>query len=91
MTDTLPRRPATIVTDAVPWAYASTSAWRPSANPPPNVQSWIRCRLRVEGGPIGVSLLTPDERAFVQSQVVSSAAGPTSAARCPISLSAAVW
>jgi hypothetical protein len=72
--DQLPRRPATIVTDAVSWAYASTSAWRPKLTPPPNVQSWIQCRLRVEGGPIGVSLLTPDESAFVHSQVVSSAA-----------------
>lgn len=75
VTDQLPRRPATITTDAVPWAYASTSTWRPSADPPANVQAWIRCRLRVDGGAIGVSLMTPDEKAFVQSQVVSSA-GP---------------
>jgi SAM-dependent methyltransferase len=72
VTDTLPRRPATITTDAVPWAYASTSEWRPSTNPPANVQAWIQCRVRVHGGPIGVSLETPDGRAFVQSQVASS-------------------
>jgi hypothetical protein len=71
VTDAVPGPPATITTGAVPWAYASTFAWRPSANPPPNVQAWIRCRLRVEGGPIGVSLLTVDEGAFVHSQVVS--------------------
>jgi hypothetical protein len=71
--DQLPRGTA-IVTDAVPWAYASTSAWRPVAAPPPNVPSWIRCRVRVRGGPIGVSLSTPDGSAFVHSQVVSSAA-----------------
>ena len=77
VTDQLPRRPATITTDAVPWAYAATSAWRPSTNPPPNTPAWIRCRLRVEGGAIGISLLTPDDSAFVQSQVVSST-GPAS-------------
>lgn len=76
VTDELPRLPATIVTDAVPWAYASKFEWRPAAQPPPNVQAWIRCRLRVDGGVIGVSLLSPDEQAFVESQVVSSAAKP---------------
>ena len=76
VTDELPRLPATIVTDAVPWAYASTFAWRPAAQPPPNVPTWIRCRLRVDGGVIGVSLLSPDEQVFVDSQVVSSAAKP---------------
>lgn len=74
LTDQLPRQPATIQTDAVAWAYAAASAWRPSVNPPPNTPAWIRCRLRVEGGAIGVSLLTPDDTAFVQSQVVSSSA-----------------
>lgn len=76
VTDELPRLPATIVTDARPWAYASTFAWRPAAEPPPNVPAWIRCRLRVDGGAIGVSLLSPDEQTFVESQVVSSAAKP---------------
>ena len=75
VTEDVPRQPATITTGAVPWAYASTFAWRPSATPPPHVQAWIRCRLRVEGGPIGVSLLTADEGAFVQSQVVSPSDG----------------
>jgi hypothetical protein len=74
VTDRLPRLPATIMTDTKPWAYASTFAWRPDSEPPPNVQTWIRCRLRVEGGAIGVSLLSPDERVFVESQVVSSTA-----------------
>jgi hypothetical protein len=71
VTDDSARRPATITTAAVPWAYAVTVAWRPATNPPPGAQAWIRCRLSVEGGPIGVSLLNADEGAFVQSQVVS--------------------
>jgi hypothetical protein len=72
VSEQLPRRPATIATQAVPWAYASTLAWRPSTNPPPNVPVWIRCRLRVDGGSIGVGLLTPDGSAFVESQMVST-------------------
>ena len=71
VSDELSSSAATITTDAVPWAYAATLAWRPAAAPPPGAQSWIRCRLHVEGGPIGVSLLTADESAFVQSQVAS--------------------
>ncbi len=73
LTDDLPRMPATIVTDAKPWAYASTFAWRPVVEPPPDVPAWIRCRLRVDGGVIGVSLLSTDEQRFVGSQVVGSA------------------
>ena len=72
LADQWPGGAARIVTDAVPWAYASTSAWRPVANPPAGASSWIRCRVRVRGGPVGVSLLTPDGSTFVQSQVVSS-------------------
>jgi hypothetical protein len=44
-------------------------------NPAPDTPAWIRCRLRVDGGAIGVSLLTADESAFTQSQVVSPGDG----------------
>jgi hypothetical protein len=64
-----------IETRAVPWAYASTIAWRPAAEPPAGVPSWIRCRVRVESGVAGVSLLAQDERSFVDSQVVSVSPG----------------
>jgi hypothetical protein len=70
------RLPATLTTDAKPWAYASMLAWRPASEPPPDVQNWIRCRLRVEGGAVGISLLSTDERKFVDSQVVSATADP---------------
>jgi hypothetical protein len=76
VTDAFRHLPATIVTDDKAWAYASTIAWRPAEEPPPHVQSWIRCRLRVNGGVIGVSLLALDEQKFVESQVVSSTPGP---------------
>jgi hypothetical protein len=72
VSDELPRLPATIATTPVPWAYALTFAWRPVNDSPPAVPAWIRCRLQATGGPVGLSLLTADERAFVDSQVVSS-------------------
>jgi hypothetical protein len=76
VTDAFRHLPATIVTDDKAWAYASTIAWRPAEEPPPHVPSWIRCRLRVDRGVIGVSLLSPNEEKFVESQVVSSTPGP---------------
>jgi SAM-dependent methyltransferase len=64
--------PTTIVTAAKPWVYAATFAWRPVAPLPPDAERWIRCRVRVEGGMIGISLLSPDETRFVESKPVSS-------------------
>ncbi len=74
-TDPLLRLPAAIVTAETPWAYASTLGWRPAEEPPAESQSWIRCRLQVEGGAVGISLLAPDERSFVESRVVSATSG----------------
>jgi hypothetical protein len=76
VTDAVSRLPATIVTAASSWAYASTLAWRPAEEPPADVPSWIRCRLRVDSGVAGVSLLARDELSFVQSQPVSATASP---------------
>jgi hypothetical protein len=76
VTDEFPRQPITITTEAVPWSYASTITWRPSKEPPGDVPSWIRCRLRVESGVAGISLLARDELSFVESQVVSATSNP---------------
>jgi hypothetical protein len=73
VSDQLPL-PASIVTAPVPWAYASTFSWRPVSEPPPGVPSWVRCRMQVTSGTVGISLLARDESAFVESQVVSSPA-----------------
>ena len=81
--DQLPRLPTTILTAPVPWAYASVFSWRPVNEPPPGAPAWIRCRLQVTGGAIGVSLLTQDEKAFVESQVVSSPAAVNVALQVP--------
>src|SRR5579872_1060079 len=71
VTDGFKPLPVTVVTSDVPWAYAATVAWRPSAEPPADADAWIRCRVRVEQNVAGVSLLSADERRFVDSQVVS--------------------
>lgn len=63
--------PATLITDPKPWAYAATFAWRPAADVPSGAEHWIRCRVKVEGGLIGVSLLSSDEKVFVESKLVS--------------------
>jgi hypothetical protein len=69
--DAVPSLPATIVTDAKPWAYATTIGWRPSGSVPRDAELWIRCRVQVTGGLVGISLLSPDESHFVESKLVS--------------------
>jgi hypothetical protein len=76
VTDSLSRLPATVLTDAKAWAYASVLTWRPAEEPPVGAPSWVRCRVRVESGVAGISLLASDEKSFVESQVVSAAACP---------------
>lgn len=72
ITDELPRLPTVVVTDATPWAYTVTFPWRPAETLPAGTPAWLRCRVHVDGGAIGVSLQTPDGTAFVDTQVVSS-------------------
>jgi hypothetical protein len=76
ISDDLCQLPKTIVTKPHAWDYASTIQWRPGSEVPPGVQSWVRVQLRVEGGSIGVSLLSSDEKTFVESKVVSPARKP---------------
>lgn len=76
VTDGLAALPAVVKTAATPWAYAARVPWQAASAPPPNVESWLRCRIRVEGGPIGVSLLSADEQRFEFSQVTSATADP---------------
>jgi hypothetical protein len=76
VTPDLPLLPATISTTATPWAYAAKLTWHASAEPPSEAEAWVKCRLRVQGGPVGVGLLTPDESSFVRTQVVSESVEP---------------
>jgi hypothetical protein len=66
--------PKSLVTTDQPWRYAASAAWRPEQMPPAGAQPRVEWRLRVEGGPIGVSLQTADEIAFVDTQVVAPSA-----------------
>jgi hypothetical protein len=72
ITDELPGLPTEVVTMATPWAYTVTFPWRPVDALPAGTPAWLRCRVHVDGGAIGVSLQTPDGTAFVDTQVVSS-------------------
>src|SRR6185369_186829 len=72
ITDELPGLPTEVVTMATPWAYTVTFPWRPVDVLPAGTPAWLRCRVHVDGGAIGVSLQTPDGTAFVDTQVVSS-------------------
>ncbi len=74
--DGVPSWPAAVVTDAKPWAYAATWTWRPAADVPSGVQAYLRMRLSVEGGAVGVSLLSRDEKEFVESKIVGGGAPP---------------
>ena len=63
--------PKVILTAPRPWEYASTIAWRPGTELPAGVQPSMRVQLSVEGGSVGVSLLSRDEKKFIASQIVA--------------------
>jgi hypothetical protein len=62
--------PATIVTEPQPWAYAATFAWRPGGSGRISTPAWLRLQVSVEGGLVGIGLLSADGKQFVQSQAV---------------------
>jgi hypothetical protein len=70
------RMPAAFVTDAKAWSYAVAWSWRPAGDMPTDVQAYLRVRLTVEGGVVGVSLLTQDDKEFVDQKIVASNATP---------------
>ena len=71
MSEDLATLPKAIATKPRAWDYASTIAWRPESALPAGVQPWMRVQLQVEGGPVGVSLLSRDEKVFVESKIVA--------------------
>jgi hypothetical protein len=68
--------PESILTSPRSWQYAAVFAWRPAVDVPPGVRSWMRLRLQVDGGAIGVGLLSPDGLSFAERRAVSPSAGP---------------
>lgn len=69
------RLPAELTTPARAWAYAVTWTWRPAVEIAPNEPVCLRLRVYVEGGAIGVSLLSADEKYFVQSKIAGVGTG----------------
>lgn len=68
--------PATVVTTAQPWAYASAWTWRAAEALPSGADAWLRLRLRVEDGSVGVGLLSPNGRDFAIRRAVAPTREP---------------
>jgi len=69
--------PESILTSPRPWDYAALLAWRPAVDLPSGVRSWMRLRLQVDGGAIGVGLLSADGTSFAERRAVAPSASPT--------------
>jgi hypothetical protein len=63
--------PADVVAGAQPWSFASAWSWRPSDTVPPGVDSWLRVRMHVEDGSVGIGLLAANGRDFHVRRAVS--------------------
>jgi hypothetical protein len=70
--DEVKKLPAALSTAAQAWAYAAAWTWRPAAAIPTGTDACLRVRVRVDGGAIGVSLLSRDEKSFVESKIVGA-------------------
>jgi hypothetical protein len=65
------RFPATVVAKAQPWSFASAWAWRPLEDVPRNVETWLRVRMQVEDGSVGVGLLAANGTDFTVRRAVA--------------------
>lgn len=63
--------PATIVTPAEPWSFASSWQWRPGGPVPDEAVASLRVRLEVAGGSVGLGLLGPNGRDFTVRRAIS--------------------
>jgi hypothetical protein len=67
-----PRRlPITITTEARSWQYAAAFDWKATADAPPDAPAWLRVRLNVDGGSIGVGLVAENGRDFSVRRAVA--------------------
>jgi len=67
-----PQLPATVTTAAKEWAFASAWTWRPVAEVPRGADAWLRVRLQVDGGSIGIGLLAANGRDFLVRRALST-------------------
>jgi len=63
--------PATVVTGAQAWAFASGWTWRPAADVPRDADAWLRVRLRVDEGSVGIGLLADNGTDFLVRRALS--------------------
>ncbi len=77
--DGIPQLPVTIKTQAQPWAFASGWTWRPGAEPPRAADAWLRVRLRVADGSIGLGLLADNGRDFLVRRALAPRAASVDA------------
>jgi len=63
--------PITITTEARPWQYAMALDWKPSPDIPAESAAWLRIRLAVDGGTIGVGLVAENGRDFSVRRAVA--------------------
>jgi hypothetical protein len=68
--------PAAVVTDAQAWAFASAWTWRPTIQVPPEADAWLRVRLLVEGGSVGIGLLAGNGTDFTVRRALSPGRHP---------------
>jgi len=69
--DGLSQLPATVVTDARAWAFGSAWTWRPVIDVPRGVDAWLRLRVQVDGGSVGIGLLAANGTDFLVRRALS--------------------
>jgi hypothetical protein len=72
----VPQFPATVITIARQWAYAAAWTWRATDTLPFGADVWLRLRLHVEDGSVGIGLLDPNNlRHFIVRRALSPTSG----------------
>ena len=70
------RLPVTVRTEPTPWGYAATFVWRPMSAVPADRQVFMRVRLRVDGGTIGIGVLDRAGSVFIERKAVAPGDAP---------------
>jgi len=69
--DGLSQLPATVVTNARAWAFGSAWTWRPVIDVPRGADAWLRLRVQVDGGSVGIGLLAANGTDFLVRRALS--------------------
>lgn len=68
--------PILVQTPAQPWGFGATWRWRPVVPIPDGAQAWLRVRVHIGDASIGLGLLAPDGRDFMQRRAVAPGSAP---------------